>query len=81
MLASMRFVLLAATLVLAPQLLGCSIDPVITAPDALSSGRYDDCKRAARDFCRDVVGVGDAEERRCVSEHVYECVAGPPAPH
>jgi hypothetical protein len=64
-------------IVLCTALLGlaCSIDPVITNPENASSDRYADCKRAARDYCRDTLQPADDEMRSCVSRATYECVA------
>lgn len=63
-------------LLLALVALGCQISPVITDPEQGGSGRYDDCRRAARNYCRDVMGAIEDEMQRCVSEHVFRCVSG-----
>lgn len=58
----------------------CSFNPVVTDPvvsDPEGSGvRYDDCHRAARDYCRDAVGVAKDEMKKCVAEATFECVSG-----
>lgn len=37
---------------------------------------FENCRRAAEDYCRDVVKAGDAERKPCISEATYECVSG-----
>lgn len=62
-------------LALAAAGLSCSISPVVTEPFDGGDSRYRDCRRAARDYCKDVVGaISGDDERRCVAEHTYECV-------
>ncbi len=62
----------------------CTISPVISEPvfdpgpvgGGIGSGRYHDCRQAARDLCRDVKGVeGDALDR-CVAQATYDCLSG-----
>ncbi len=68
----MRYLLLALVSVC----LGCSIAPVVTDPGDSAAGRYDDCRRAARDYCRDVVRPDDDAMKKCVSEATYRCMTG-----
>lgn len=68
----MRWLMITLPMVAA---LGCQISPVVSEP-AEQSSRYDDCRRAARDYCRDVVGVDETDRKRCVSEAAFECMTG-----
>lgn len=68
-----RSILLAGLLALA---LGCQVSPVVTPPSEAGSSRYDDCRRASRDFCRHVLAVADDEQDKCVAERVFECLTG-----
>ncbi len=65
-----RFTLLA----LASLSLACSIAPVVTDPSSGGS-RFDDCRRAAKDYCRNVVQPSDAGMKKCVSEATFKCVS------
>ena len=57
--------------------LGCQISPeVVTTDPSQTTGRYDDCRRAARDYCRYVVQASDAEKDRCVAEQAFACLRG-----
>ena len=57
--------------------LGCQLSPVVTTPEPGSgSSRYDDCRRASRDYCRDVLEVESDERDKCVAKRVYACIAG-----
>ena len=58
--------------------LACQLSPVVTTPSETSGGssRYDDCRRASRDYCRDVLDTADDERDKCVAERVYRCIAG-----
>jgi hypothetical protein len=51
-------------------------NPVISDVGDRTSGRYDDCRRAAKDYCKDVEGVSGDDLKRCVSKATYTCVAG-----
>jgi hypothetical protein len=67
-----------ASLLAAPALLAaCEISPVVTPAEGAGTGRYDDCARAARDYCRDVRGLEGEERRPCEAELTYECTRGP----
>ncbi len=56
--------------------LSCSISPVVTEGFDGGDSRYRDCRRAARDYCTDVVGaVSGDDQKHCVAKHAYECVA------
>jgi hypothetical protein len=71
---------MARTLILALAVVGlsCSISPVVTEPfDGGGNSRYSDCRRAARDYCSDVVGASGEESRSCVAKHTFECVSRP----
>ena len=73
----MRFLIL--TLALASS--ACRIapiiqDPVISDVGDRSGGRYEDCRRAARDYCEDVEGATGDALKRCVSKATYDCVSG-----
>jgi hypothetical protein len=68
----MKYLLISAALICA----SCSISPVISDPASSRGERYSDCRRVARDYCRDVEQVSDADQKRCVSEATYKCVSG-----
>ena len=60
--------------------LGCEISPVVTDPAGpRESDRYSECRRASREYCREVVEPADEDMKRCVAEAVYNCVTGGPA--
>jgi len=66
-------------LLLAFALLGvsCQLSPNIVAPDPSDGGgRYADCRRAARDYCRQSLQVVDDEMKACVARATYECTSG-----
>ena len=66
----MRHVLLLAGALV---FLGCSL--TVPAGDSEErSSRYDDCRKASRDYCRDVAKNDD--HRTCVSKATFECVSG-----
>lgn len=54
----------------------CQISPVVTDPSPPHDDRYSQCREAARDYCRKVVGVAADELDRCVAEHAFRCVSG-----
>lgn len=55
----------------------CQISPVVTDPNPPhSDDLYAQCREAARDYCRKVVGAADDELDRCVAEHAFRCVSG-----
>jgi hypothetical protein len=56
--------------------LSCQISPVITPTEEGGSERYDDCRRAAKDYCRDVLGVAKEDTKECVSKATFECISG-----
>ena len=64
-----------ALLALASLSLACSIAPVVTEPSGGGGGRYEDCRRASKDYCRDVVQPGDDRMKKCVSESTFKCVS------
>ena len=66
---------IAFVLAIVLPVLACSISPVVTDGSGMSSARYADCRRAARDYCREVIDPPTSEESRCVAEHTYKCVA------
>jgi hypothetical protein len=51
-------------------------DPVISGVGDRNSGRYEDCRTAARDYCKDVEGASGEALKRCVSKATYTCVSG-----
>jgi hypothetical protein len=58
----------------------CRIAPVIQDPVISDIGdrrgtRYEDCRRAARDYCKDVEAATGDEFDRCVSKATYTCVS------
>jgi len=55
--------------------LGCTLAPVVTVPEAETTG-YDDCERAARDYCEDVVGARDRDSDECIAKYTFQCVSG-----
>ena len=54
--------------------LGCEIAPIVSTPDNPNS-HYDDCRRAAEDYCEHVVVPRVDELDRCVAAHAFECVS------
>jgi hypothetical protein len=56
----------------------CSITPVVGEMPIPSGDRYNQCRLAASDYCKDVKGAEDEELDRCISRATYECVAGGP---
>ena len=54
--------------------LGCEIAPIVSTPDTPGS-HYDDCRRAAEDYCEHVVLPRVDEMDRCVATHAFECVS------
>ncbi len=65
-------------LVLALLGLSCTVSPVITEPSTHGGGsdRYDDCRRASQDYCREVLNTSDDEMKKCVANFTYECLTG-----
>jgi hypothetical protein len=59
--------------------LGCEISPVVSAPE-LPNTRYEDCRRAADDYCTHVVRPRVDEMQHCVAAHAYQCVSAAQAP-
>jgi hypothetical protein len=53
---------------------GCEISPIVSAPEPPDT-LYDDCKRAARDYCEYVVQPRAGDMERCVATHAFECVS------
>jgi hypothetical protein len=68
---------LGLVLALALGATACQISPVVNDPTPPpSDDRYSQCREAARDYCRTVVGVAADELDRCVAEHAFRCVSG-----
>lgn len=55
--------------------LGCSISPVVSAPQPEIS-HYDACERAAQNYCEEVVEAGDDELEGCVAKYTFQCISG-----
>jgi hypothetical protein len=55
--------------------LGCSLSPVVTVPQ-IETTPYDDCERAAEDYCELVIGAGDADLESCVANYTFQCISG-----
>jgi hypothetical protein len=68
----MKNLLLVTSLVL----LGCTISPVVSDPRPHGTDRYAECRRAAKDYCREVVNSPSAEMDRCVADHAFRCTSG-----
>ncbi len=64
-----RWILPAALLALA-----CQVSPVVTPPSRDS--RYEDCRRASRDYCKHVLSVSDDEKDKCMAQRAFECLSG-----
>ncbi len=63
-------------LVLALLALSCTISPVVTEP-SLDGGRrdhYGACRRASKDYCREVLATAQDEMKKCVANLTYECL-------
>ncbi len=72
-----KFVLMIAVVGVSLVGLSCRISPVITAPDDGGGHQmYDDCRRAAKDYCRDVIGASKEDMKACVSQSTFECLSG-----
>ena len=68
-----RALLVAASIFAA----ACSIAPVVTDPtDGGFGSRYDDCRRAARNYCADFVQPAPDDMKKCVAEATFNCVSG-----
>ncbi len=70
-----KTVLIAAVVGFSLVGLSCQISPIVTTPDD-GGGMYGDCRRASRDYCRDVVGAGKEEMKACTSQATFECLSG-----
>ena len=66
----------AILITLAVALAGCEISPVVSEPMSREPDRYHSCRRAARDYCREVVQPPAAELDRCVADAAYRCLSG-----
>jgi hypothetical protein len=55
--------------------LGCRIAPVVS-DTKVGTSHYDDCERAAQNYCERVVGAPDAELEKCVAKHAFQCISG-----
>lgn len=55
--------------------LGCTLNPVVTTPQ-VDTTLYDDCERAAEDYCELVIGASDDDLDRCVANYTFQCVSG-----
>ncbi len=58
--------------------LSCTVSPVITEPSSHGgrSDRYDNCRHASRDYCREVLNKSDDVMKKCVDNFTYECLTG-----
>jgi hypothetical protein len=56
--------------------LGCTISPVVTDPMPRHGDRYAECRRAAKEYCREVVNAPSNEMDRCVADHAFRCTSG-----
>jgi hypothetical protein len=72
---SRRFRQLSGLAVLVSLTLGCTISPVVSAPDT-PTGRYGECRRAARDYCKRVIGATGAGQDECAADRTFQCVSG-----
>ena len=55
--------------------LGCTLAPVVTVPESEGTD-YDDCQRAARSYCEDVISANDRDSDECVAKYTFQCVSG-----
>jgi hypothetical protein len=55
--------------------LGCTLSPVVTTPQ-LEATPYDDCERAAQEYCELVIGASDADLDSCVANYTFQCISG-----
>jgi len=58
--------------------LSCTISPVITDPAVGEDDLYGACRRAAKEYCRQVVEVPETDMRKCVAQSTFDCVSGGP---
>ncbi len=63
-------------LVLALLCVSCTISPVVTEPlrDGGRGDHYDACRRASKDYCREVLATAQDEMKKCVANCTYECL-------
>jgi len=66
----------AILITLGVALAGCEISPVVTDPTQREPDPYHACRRAARDYCKEVVQPSTAELDRCVADRAYRCLSG-----
>jgi hypothetical protein len=55
---------------------GCQISPTVTPDEGRRSSRYDDCRNAARAYCRDSVQAPEGEMSECVAKAAFTCTSG-----
>ncbi len=67
---------LAIAIGVAAVALGCQISPTVTPDEGRRTSRYDDCRNAARAYCRDSVRAPEEEMKECVAKAAFTCTSG-----
>jgi hypothetical protein len=55
--------------------LGCRIAPVVSDTQ-VGTSNYDDCERAAQNYCERVIRASEAELEECVAKYAFQCISG-----
>jgi hypothetical protein len=55
--------------------LGCTLSPVVTAPQ-IETTPYDDCEQAAENYCELVIGASDTDLESCIANYTFQCISG-----
>lgn len=72
----LRGLRLAIAVGVAALALGCQISPTVSPDDGRRPSRYNDCRNAARAYCRDSVQASDADMKQCVAKAAFTCTSG-----
>jgi hypothetical protein len=60
--------------------LGCEIAPVVSAPLDSPGIRYQDCDRAAEEYCENSIKPASRDMDACVAEYRFKCVSSGSVP-
>jgi hypothetical protein len=67
---------LSIAIVVAALGVGCQISPTVATDEGRRASRYDDCRSAARAYCRDAVETPEEEMKQCVAKAAFNCTSG-----
>jgi hypothetical protein len=56
--------------------LGCQISPTVAPDEGRRTSRYEDCKSAARAYCRDAVDTAEEDMKQCIAKAAFQCTSG-----